>query len=225
MKISLIHATTGRPEQAAKTAFKWLSRADNRIEYIVSLNGNDKDDYSVMADVFKKFNTGWILRNSESTTAISAFNAGFKNATGDILIAISDDTGCPEFWTTLLLRELQNKSDFCVKTDDGLQPTLITMPLMDRIYYERYGYCYNPAYLHMHCDEELTCVALMTGKYIKLDLKFLHDHYTTGRTAKDQVNEKNNATWVHGQKTLDAHAKSNFGIENPVMRREDIVWR
>lgn len=225
MKISVIHATLGRPDQAAATCFKWLSRADAHIEYIVSLNAEDNCSYSAIAAELSNYNGGFMAYSKDSTTAISAFNHGFKQATGDILIAISDDTDCPEFWDTLLLKELKGRTDFCAKVDDGLQPTLITMPIMDRVYYERYGYCYHPEFAHMHCDEELTCVALMTGKYIKIPLTFLHNHYSTGRNIKDAVNIKNDLTWSQGQKTLDRHAKNNFGIENPVMRREDIVWR
>jgi len=225
MKISIIHATTGRPEQAAKTAFKWLSRADNKVEYIVSLNGTDKDDYSTMTEVFKQFNTGCIMRSPASTTAISAFNEGFRNATGDILIAISDDTSCPEFWDTLLRSALQGKTDFCAKTDDGLQPTLITMPLMDRIYYERYGYVYHPDYKHMFADQELTTVAKMTGKFIQLPLKFEHLHYSTGKSPKDEINVLNDLSWKQGEKLFNERLKTNFEIAEPVMPYSEIQWR
>jgi hypothetical protein len=212
--ISIIHPTRNRFKQAQETTNKWLSRADGNIEYILSV---DLDDLN-----YKNSSIAFI---SDNKSAIEAINNAAKKASGNIFIIISDDTDCPEHWDTLLLQALEGKSDFCAKTDDGLQPTLITMPIMDRIYYERYGYVYHPDFLHMHCDEELTCVALMTGKYIKLPITFLHNHYTTGKTEIDDINRKNNATWAQGQKTLNEHAKNNFGIENPVMRREDIIWK
>jgi hypothetical protein len=218
--ISIIHPSRSRPEMAFKTIQKWISSADNAVEYILSI---DNDDFSYDLNVLGGLPIQ-VLRRVNSN-AVQAINRAAAVCTGDILIVVSDDTDTFEHWDTLLLKELEGKSDFCAKTDDGLQPTLITMPIMDRVYYERYGYVYEKSYVHLHCDEELTCVALMTGKYIKLDLKFPHDHYTTGRTLMDGLNARNNATWKQGQATLDAHAKNNFGIENPVMRREDIKWR
>lgn len=221
MKISVIHPSRGRPEQADKTYRKWYYSSDYRyhnIEYILSVDISDKSKYYEYKNI-------WNVLVSDNKSAIEAINIAAKQAKGDIIIVISDDTDCPEHWDTLLLQALEGKSDFCVKTDDGLQPTLITMPIMDRVYYERYGYVYHNDYLHLHADEELTCVALMTGKYIKIPLLFPHNHYTTGRTQKDEINVKNDSTWGQGQRTLDRHAKNNFGIENPVIRREDIVWR
>lgn len=220
MKISILHPSRSRPEMALKTIQKWISNADNTVEYILSL---DTDEFSYDLNLLAGLPIQ-VLRGVNSN-AVQAINRAAAVCTGDILIVVSDDTDCFEHWDTLLLKELEGKSDFCVKTDDGLQPTLITMPILDRVYYERYGYVYHPEFKHMHCDEELTCVALMTGKYIKLDLLFPHNHYSTGKTLMDGLNARNNSTWKHGQATLDAHAKNNFGIENPVMRREDIKWK
>lgn len=221
MKISIIHPSRNRPQQAYNTMQRWIGNADNQIEYILSIDSSDIEiaRYTVNALPGTKFCV------HDNKSAIEAINNAAKVATGDLLIVVSDDTDCPEHWDSLLLGLLYDKSDFVAKVDDGLQPTLVTMPVMDRVYYERYGYIYHPDFLHMHCDEELTCVALMTGKYIKLPLIFPHNHYTTGKTKKDELNARNDATWAHGAATLERHAKNNFGIENPVMRREDIKWR
>lgn len=215
--ISVIHPSRGRRDICIATQNNWLNKADGFVEYIVSLDKSDSTDNIVSSHA--------IPLTSDNKSAIEAINNAAKVATGDILIVVSDDTDCPEHWDTLLLEALKGKSDFCAKVDDGLQPTLVTMPIMDRIYYERYGYIYQPEFLHLHADEELTCVALMTGKYIKIPLLFRHLHYSAGLSQKDEINTKNDNTWVQGQATLDRHALNNFGIENPVMRREDIKWR
>lgn len=230
--ISVIHPTRGRKKQALDTASKWLFRADNpwAIEYLLSVDVDDFDNWRSTIRLLPKgplVNTCMditVLKNTNSS-AVEAINFAATRTTGDLFIVVSDDTDCPDHWDTLLLNTLEGKTDFCAKTNDGLQPTLITMPVMDRVYYERYGYIYHPEYKHMHCDEELTCVALMTGKYIRLELDFPHNHYSTGKTVMDSLNARNNATWAHGQATLNRHAKDNFGIQNPIMRREDIKWK
>lgn len=224
--ISIIHPTRNRPKNAFLTANKWVQKADrinNDIQYILSVDENDMSDYSLFLNNIYRQNQVF-LRHS-NVSAIDAINNAAKISTGDILIVVSDDTDCPEHWDKLLLDALKGKSDYCAKTDDGLQPTLITMPIMDRVYYERYGYIYNPDYEHMFCDQELTAVAIMTGKYIKLLLSFPHDHYTTGRTERDEINIKNDATWHQGETLFNQRKAINFGIEKPVVPYESILWR
>lgn len=219
MKISIIHPTRNRLEHAYKTAMKWHNNADSvdNFEYILSVDEDDISDYSIFPLSFILYNT--------NKSAIEAINNGAKIAIGNILIVVSDDTDCPEHWDTLLLNELKGKSDFCAKVDDGLQPTLVTMPIMDRFYYSRYGYIYHPDYLHMHCDQELTAVAIMTCKYIKLPLTFNHLHYSTGKTPKDALNLKNDATWYQGESLFNERLKTNFGISQPVVPYSAIQWR
>lgn len=228
MKISIIHPTRNRPKEAYETAMKWYNNADNSYQYILSL---DNDDYMLhdYLKLFELFQDNKIIKamgcTYDNKSAIEAINRGAKQAKCDILIVVSDDTDCPEHWDTLLLEQLKGKSDFCAKVDDGLQPTLVTMPIMDRIYYERYGYIYNPAYQHMFVDQELTAVAIMTGKYIKLPLLFPHNHYSTGKTQKDALNSRNDATWQQGERLFNERLKTNFDIENPVISYSEIKWR
>lgn len=224
MTITLIHPSRSRPKEAFSTACKWRDYADNEFEYVLSLDTDDKSskDYFALFDNFGDKAMGCAFDNK---SAIQAINKAANIASGDILIIVSDDTECPKHWDSLLLEHLKSKSDFCAKVDDGLQPTLVTMPIMDRVYYERYGYIYNGDYAHMFVDQELTAVAIMTGKYIKLPLLFPHNHYSTGRTPKDALNSRNDGTWVQGERLFNERLKTNFGIDNPVVPYDSIQWR
>lgn len=230
MKISIIHPSKGRPEIALKTAKNWFLKADLPFEYILSLDSDGLKGYEIFKDFLIEnkrgicINKGYIVFR-DNKSAIEAINYASINSKGDIIIVISDDFDCPEHWDTLLLKALEGKKDFIVKTQDGLQKTLITLPIMDRTYYDRFGYIYHPDYKHMHCDEEMTIVGHMLGRIITLDLLFPHNHYTTGKFKKDAISLKNDSTWGHGQATLDRRAKNNFGIENPLIKREEIVWK
>lgn len=226
--ITLIHPSRSRPKQAFETAKKWLYEADSDLgldlSYIISVDTYDpllSEYYSL----FGGFGLADCLQVNDNMSAIEAINNAAKIAAGDLLIVVSDDFSCPENWDTVLLQALEGKSDFIVKTKDGLQKTLITLPIMDRTYYNRFGYIYHPDYLHLHCDEEMTIVGHMLGKVINLDILFPHNHYTTGKFKKDAISIKNDNTWAHGQTTLDRRSKDNFGIENPLVKREDIVWK
>jgi hypothetical protein len=224
MKISVIFPSRNRAKQAYDTFWNWRGKSDlkNEIEYILCWDEDACEEY-YREFFYEDSIISICLRPNKS--AIEAINEGAKIATGDLFVIISDDTDCPENWDTLLLEALEGKSDFCAKTDDGLQPTLITMPIMDRTYYERYGYVYYNGYSHMFCDQELTAVALMTGKYIKLPLKFEHLHYSTGKSPKDEINVKNDLTWKQGENLFNERLKTNFGITEPIMAYSDIKWR
>lgn len=205
--ISILHPSRGRPEQAAETMAKWLRLSDTCPEYILMTDSDDRINYnSYKIYVGNHFHVG------ENKSAIEAINNAAKIATGNILIVISDDFDCPEHWDTLLLEALRGKSDFCAKTIDGHQDWIITLPIMDRIYYNRFGYIYYPGYKHMHSDLEMTCVAWMLGRYIELPLTFKHNHYSVIGQQPDAINRKNNATWGQGQMLFRKRKASNFGI-------------
>lgn len=231
MKISIIHPTRGRKQQALTTANTWMRNSYNaeNIEYIFSVDTTDIQEWCSRIEffpyVFNNYLYSASVLKSDNKSAIEAINNATKIATGDLLVIISDDFDAPEHWDTLLIEALGGKSDFCAKTDDGLQPTLITMPVMDRIYYERYGYVYFEGYRHLFADQELTAVAMMTGKYIKLDLSFPHLHYSTGKSPKDEISVKNDLTWKQGEKLFNERLKTNFGIMEPVMQYSEIQWR
>lgn len=222
--ISIIHPTR-RPQQAFDTCFRWLFNADMKhvLEYIVAVDDTDFNDYHT----FKKNidYDGLQIFRSNSKNAIQAINNAAQVARGDLFVVVSDDFNCPNAWDTLLVNELFGKEDFLLKTDDGLQPTLVTLPILDRKYYDRFGYIYYPSYSHMWSDTEMTAVALMTGRYLKSDLKFPHDHYSTGRSQKDEVNVKADATWHQGEELFKTRLRFNFGIEKPLIPYTEIKWR
>lgn len=220
-KISIIHPSRSRPQLAAQTAKKWLSSAKNwkDIQYLLSI---DKDD-DLYDEIILEYPAQTLV--GDNANAIEAINYGASKTEGDLIIVVSDDFDCPFHWDVALLKALEGKSDYLVKTKDGIQKTLITLPIMDRVYYNRFGYIYNPEYEHMFCDQEMTAVGHMLGRVIELDITFPHNHYTTGRFAKDAISVKNDNTWNQGQRVFNKNLATNFGIENPLKPYNQIVWR
>jgi len=138
-----------------------------------------------------------------------------KDKSNNLIIVVSDDFDCPKHWDDFLRSHLKAMQDYIVKVDDGNQPWLITLPIMDRVYYNRFGYIYNPLYKHMFCDTEMTAVADMLGKTVNLidpNYVFRHKHYTTGGMTKDAINEKNDATWKHGESVFYPRLDRNFDL-------------
>lgn len=215
MKISILHPSRHRPTQMLITRAKWLTNANNpeSIEYLFSF---DTDDETIPE---------WVTGiRGDNRTAIEAINRAAQVCMGDLIVVVSDDMDCEPGWDTALLAELDGREDFVVKTVDLIQKTLVTLPIIDRVWYERFGYVYNPEYSHMGADVELTAVAIITGRLLYSNLVFRHLHYSTGATLKDAVNEKNDLTYAQGDEVLARHRAVNFGIEEPVMKFEEIIW-
>jgi aspartyl-tRNA synthetase len=205
--ISILHPSRSRPEKSYETIKEWVAKATTDIEVIISLDENDPKRKEYRRPVTK----GMFLINP-NRSAVDAINNAAKAATGDILIVVSDDTECPDRWDEKLLREVEGRTDWIMKTKDGIQPWIITMPVMDRTYYNRFGYVYHPDYMHMFCDTELTAVADLTGRKIESSLIFPHRHYTVTLDKPDEINEKANRTWAQGRALFVKRYENNFDL-------------
>lgn len=228
MVISLIHPSRGRVKKAFEAAIKWLDTSEGHVEYILSFDEDQEAEYN------NRFSNLYHVRQShfkfvceKNRSAVDAINNGAKVATGEIIVVMSDDFDCPKGWAKMITDRVNGKTDWIAKTPDGIQNWIITLPIMDRVYYNRFGYIYHPDYLHMFCDTELTCVADMTGRKIELDIPFTHNHYSTGKSEKDEVSIRADKTWDQGEKLFLERAKNNFGLINPprrVTNQEYINW-
>lgn len=221
--ISIIHPSRQRPEMALQTKKNWMQNAIHKssIEYILSIDNNDPTlyDYNWMFshehDTKIKYNNNW--------SAIEAINVVAPQSIGNLIVVVSDDFDCFEGWDEYLLSHLQGDTDYIVKTSDGYMNSdwLITLPIMDRAYYNRFGYVYHPEYKHMWSDTEMTTVGHMLGKIIDLqnsNAVFKHRHYSINEMQKDAVNEKNDATWNQGKSLFLERFDRNFDLQ-----REQIV--
>lgn len=241
--ISILHPSRQRPDISLQTLKKWVARADTHLEIIISIDHDDPQRTKYVDNVFEfvddvpliliqdkvadyneaiatNYTTGEeghsiILIINKNRNAIDAINQAAKSASKDIFIVVSDDTDCPEHWDSAILREVGGRKDWIMKTQDGIQPWLITMTLMDRTYYNRFGYIYYPGYDHLWADTELTAVADLTGRVIHSDLLFPHLHPSVGKAENDELYDRNNKTWQQGSDLFYKRGRNNFDLVNP----------
>lgn len=178
-----------------------------KTEYILSLDKNEP----LIQEYANLFDYGQFIENNNSSV-VDAINVGVKSVSGNIIIVMSDDTECPDNWGQKLLEVVDGKTDFILKTKDGIQPWIITMPIMDRTYYNRFGYIYYPEYKHMFCDTELTCVADILGRKIESNLLFPHKQYSVTGEKPDEINRRADKTWDQGEKLFLERYKKNFDL-------------
>jgi hypothetical protein len=212
MSISIIHPSRNRPEMAISVAEKWIENSSKEIklEYILSID-TDEPKLEKYKELFSS--DRYVILENNNKTAIEAINNAAIKTKNNLIIVVSDDFDCFPNWDKWLIEKLEGKKDFIVKTTDGIQEYLITLPIMDREYYNRFGYIYYPEYKHMFCDTEMTDVGTLLGKVIDLrdqDHKFIHKHYTAGFMEKDEINEKNDSTWNQGEQLYYSRKENNF---------------
>lgn len=217
MKFSLIHPSRSRPEKSADTILKWRSRAVSRFQLIVSVD--EDDDYVAYSQMHhlpvysQNLHGQDRLLISRNKSTVEAINKGALIADGDILIVVSDDTDCPEHWDKILTDAIGQSRDFVMKTDDGIQKRIITMPIMDRAYFNRDGYIYNPIYTHSWCDTELTEVAHLRKRVItRMDIKFPHNHYSVIGEKPDELYQRNDLTHDRDRPIYQKRKLINFGL-------------
>jgi hypothetical protein len=213
MKFSLIHPSRSRPEKSISTMMNWIARSAFRNLDIILIVDYDDHTLKVYYKQYEKLNFPFLWLDNQNDNAIQAINKGAKEASGDILIVISDDTDCPINWDKILTDAIGQSKDFVMKVDDGIQKRIITMPIMDRAYYNRDGRIYNPIYSHSWSDTELTEVAHLRGRIItRMDIKFPHRHYSVIGEQPDELYKRNDLTHDRDRHIYQNRKRINFGL-------------
>lgn len=192
--ISIIHPSRGRPGKSFKTIEKFVvGKTSSQIELLVSV---DEDD-PLLPEYKLIYDAQYIIIN-KNRSAVDAINSAAKVAKGDVFFVVSDDTDCDPVWYENLSQYIYGRGDFILKTQDGIQDWIITNPILDRAYYNRTGYIYDPDFKHMFCDTWLTVQADISGRKLTSNLMFRH----LNDTIKDAVRERSDATWQQGERTF-----------------------
>ena len=216
--ISLLHPTRQRPQKSRETTRKWLSYAAQQgHELIVSIDDNDpyRGEYLRLYSEFYPPSTRVI--SNTNTSAVDAINNAAKEAKGDILIVVSDDTDVVPNWDNLILNAVIGRKDYVLRVADGIQDWIVTMPILDRDYYNRFGYIYYPEFKHMFCDTFLTHQADALKRIIwRNDIKFDHLHYSIKKSEKDDVSRKADSTFNDGKRLYLELVKKNLLLDESV---------
>lgn len=189
--ISIIHPSRSRHNKAKECRDSWLIKmsCDAPREYIIALDQSDPS----LSDYEEIFYPGEVFV-SDSKNVVEAVNNAATVCIGDIIIILSDDFQCFENWDLKVIDALKGESGV-LKTWDGIQKRIITLPIITRDYYEEMGHVFDPAFRHSWADTWLTDVAHHKGRVItRLDIEFPHDHYSVLKQEPDELYKRNDLT-------------------------------
>lgn len=197
------------------------------FEIIVSIDESDPHN-AAYRELYAKNPKARIISNNNKS-AVEAINNAAKVCQGEIMIVVSDDTGCFNGWDKAIEGAIGSHTDFVLKVFDGIQDWLCTMPVIDRVYYNRFGYIYHPDYKHLFCDTEFTHVADILKKMLwRNDILIKHMHYSITKERRDELQIRNDNTWNEGKSLYISRLKRNFGLQNvdiwDIKSRSHIQW-
>lgn len=220
--ITIIHPSRSRPAKAHQTRMRWIERIgvpDHEFEYILSLDNDDPDAWKYNLDFP---NTNSTIFRSDNRSVVDAINiparffSAYRNEPKDFLIVVSDDFDCFDGWGKRL-NDLKLTGEWVLKTKDGIQPWLITLPIMSWDYFRKFNHVYHPDYFHCFADTEMTFIASMTDSDVISSISFPHNHHSiTGKT--DALTERNDATFESGKKIFVERKKKLFDLKPEEIR-------
>jgi hypothetical protein len=207
-KISIIHATRGRPQVAWQRRHQWLCLAKDpmEVEWIFCVDHDDPIDYTPHQAL--RANPGGI---------VNAWNYGAKQAKGEILIQMSDDWSPPRHWDALISTAMGATSEEKVLAiSDGLRTDkLLCMAILTQKRLERQGgYMFHPSYQEsdgIYSDNEFTERAYSDGVVIeRKDIIFKHENpLFTGGQPDDLIRNHNKPEYYEKGKAIYEKRKSN----------------
>jgi len=159
----------------------------------------------------------------ESSNKIHAVNRDMSKISfkWDYCLVMSDDMKfIKKGWDSIIDHYFNMLSDGFDKelilhfpTDKLHGDRIITMPIFNRKWFERFGYIYHPSYLSLFCDDEQTMVSKITGSYRKLSEQIavhLHPIYTGEKL--DPLLEKTQSFNDQDHKNYELRKSINFGL-------------
>jgi hypothetical protein len=179
----------------------WMAKSTGLvpIEHILSI---DIDE--LQANEYRQlFKDSLIVQDNPSDGyVVGATNVAAKHAKGDILIYLSDDFDCPTQWDVLIVNRLKGKVMAGLEVNDSYQTNrnLLTIPIITRDLYDKWGFFWHPEFKSMFCDNFMYEQIKREGVLVDaMDLVFEHKHYSRGLMAKDQTNTRSEAQYNNGR--------------------------
>jgi len=190
-KISLLHATRGRPALAWRQRMDWLRLASDpdSIEHIFSVDADD--DESHMLCMTKS------IIVAAPAGPVAAWNLAAKVSKGKVLVQMSDDFEAFYGWDKAILDAIgdTSKSSVLAVNDGHRKDKLLCMAILTRKRYEDQGDLFHPEFFSMYSDNWFTHRAYCDDVVIDASdsITFLHHHPVFNGGEMDEIYSRSNS--------------------------------
>jgi hypothetical protein len=226
-RILLKYPTRQRPAKFMANLTNYITKASGKHDILV-VTTTDKDDVlmnnSLMHKFFSRFNKDGVeVRPSygPSLGKIHAINRDIPDEPWDIIMSTADDMEPVEDgWDDIIVQDMMREFpnlDGCLNynNDPRLEEkgpqgfhTLITLPVIGRKLYDRFGYIYHPDYKSEWCDNEQTEVFESLGVLRHIDRRPIVHKWSENQDALMQKNIQ--IGWGVDRETYAKRKATNF---------------
>lgn len=222
-KITYVFASRSRPDKFF-AAIENIINLSVKEDYVI-IASLDSDDKSMNNEVVKNRIKGYRKVSAyygTSTGKVHAINLNCDKIpkSTDIIIVMSDDMVFTQQGYDDIIRIDMQKyfpdMDGCLHYPDGskVQERLITLPIMGVNFFNRFGYIYNPSYISLWVDMEMTEVAKKLGKYKYLQNSkiFKHAHPLWTKEPYDALMTRNESFYNSDKEIYLKRLANNFDL-------------
>lgn len=231
MRMTVKFPTRGRPEKFVQTLTKYVNFLSGMhdVRFVISFDHDDPTmNNDNMWSLFHRLNLqhdGIIVPVCGSSTGkIAAVNADLDKVVAlspDVILLASDDMipvigGYDEIIARNMAKHFPD-TDGVLWFNDGFSGgnRLITLSILGRKYFDRFGYLYYPGYKSVFADNEFTVVASRLNRVAFID-QVIIQHQWVGTTApNDPLHVRNEAQGMydHDAAVFQSRAAVNFGLK------------
>lgn len=214
MRILFNFASRSRPEKFKRVCRQINSLCQGNNHKILAKVDTDDPEFNE----YSAYNNVVIVPGL-SDNKIHAINRDIPENGWDILVDVSDDFVFIKKGFDNVIRYHCGPDD-CVHFPEpfaakqakmSFYDNIIIMAVMGRDYYNRFGYIYNPVYKSLFCDNELTAVAKLTGRYKFINNQiFYHAHPAAGFGKPDAQTKFTESFWAEDENTYKQRKSNGF---------------
>jgi len=214
MKILYKFATRGRPEIFKTVLDRYYSMMSgkNPFEFVITIDRDDllMNNREMLLYMLNKHNLQFFV--TDSKTKIEAINANMEGLDFDILVVVSDDM-VPRrvFFDDIIVKHMEEwfpDTDGALHYNDGFcgKDRTITLSIMGKKLYDRFGYIYHPDYKSFYCDNEFTDV-VRSWRKVKYFPEIIIQHEWKGFGSEADPMYKRNSELGKGDDVVYARRK------------------
>ena len=208
----------GRPGWFKQTLDKYFSMLSGHYDYefLITLNSNDttmnNNDMRTFMDAYFHLD----YKYGKHQTKIDACNADMDGIDFDILFLISDDMIpiVPGFDNVIVetMKKHFPDMDGALHFDDGFlgKDKTITLSIMGKKLYDKFGYIYHPDYRSFYCDLEFTDEVQRLGKCIYIPEVIVKHEWSGNSKNKDATYCRNSKLGGPDKATYSRRKKEGF---------------
>lgn len=221
-KILFKYPTRSRPEKCLSILKTYIDNLIDKQNYRFLISIDDDDSSMNNGKIINQLqsfpNVEVII--GKSNGKVSAINRDINtfDYDWDIIVLVSDDMVPLIKGFDMYIRKDMRKNfpdlDGVLWYNDGFKmDKLITLSILGKKYYDRFGYLYNPIYDSLYCDDEFTKVSKILGK-VKYSAMVIiqHQHWSWGFGKMDDLYQLNERPIGKDYTTFSEREKINFGL-------------